>query len=595
MTYTETPYILDRSPRNGRMSRLPWLAAIALLFASPLALAAGATGEITSDAPVRLHGGGKAVGEDLTLYHDAFRDGSVSGKVYSGLVIQHERIHVKERQPPTCQQFEGDESSETGPTADPNLIYTVIDYSLTQGAFARLRFPNDLLFSVGDVGATPDASQAFLYLGPNPYAATGGSRAENVPDDFTQAFATDPFVAVPAGSFNTVGPFTLELQWGELKTFQRERERVFKAGVFDEQREASPSSPVSGAVVCDVSVVRWVDFEQTVVVASIDQSDAERPLAYWSDGQPGTRDDAPPIGYWALGSSAGFASARQAARLPATVVAAPQFHIALEGEAHFDHALGSVSTGGHLYEAKDAALALDGHPDLEPSASESGHRMTTKIGGDVAAVEVGTVKSDGLRWTLDVPMTLGIVGAAAVLGGGAWAWPALKFKGTQWMLFPLYARLKKEDLLENPLRDDILEVVQQQPGISASELGRRLECGWGTLVYHLTVLERMQLLSSAREGRHKRFFVQGRINYSDKAAVGLLANASARTILDAVKERPGLIQRDLGRLLGLSPGTVAWHVERLAEAGLIIKEEDGRVVRYYPSAKLIELTRQLAA
>jgi predicted transcriptional regulator len=186
------------------------------------------------------------------------------------------------------------------------------------------------------------------------------------------------------------------------------------------------------------------------------------------------------------------------------------------------------------------------------------------------------------------------IGVAAV-AGLAYAWPTVKFGTTKFLLAPLYARLKREDLLENPLRDDILEVVQTSPGISASELGRRLNCGWGTLVYHLTVLERMQLLSSAREGRHKRFFVQGRINYSDKGAVGLLANPAARMVLDAIKDQPGLIQRDLSRHLNLSPGTVAWHVDRLHEAGLVLKEEEGRVVRYYPSQKLLELTKSLAA
>jgi DNA-binding transcriptional ArsR family regulator len=574
---------------------------VALLL--PTAQAGQASGELTSDAPVSLYGDGRAVGTGLHLYHHAFREGSLAGKVYSGLVVEHAKLHVKETmppQPPECDAFEGRDETQTGPSADPQRIYTLIDFGLSQGSFARLTFPGDALFSIGEVGAPKTLDRPFLYLGPNPYRhETQQSPGPQEPDArWVPAFATEAFAAVPAGPFNTFGPLTLELEWGTMKTIQGERERTHRAGVFDESRETSSSNPLDPTTDCLVVVSRWVEFQQTVVMASIDQAGTDRTLDFWHGGSTGQAfsgsDEAPPEGYWDRGRGADFAHALEELRLPASLVAGPDFHLAVDGEARFDHALGSVSVDGRLHEVKDGPIALQGQLNVQPEASEDGHRMTTRIGDEVSGVIVGG-KAPGLRWTLDVPVTLGFAAGLAALGAAAWAWPALKFKGTQWLLFPLYARLKKEDLLENPLRDDILDVVQRSPGISASELGRRLECGWGTLVYHLTVLERMQLISSAREGRHKRFFVQGRINYSDKAAVGLLANASARTLLDAIRDRPGLIQRDLGRLLGLSPGTVAWHVDRLEEAGLILKEEDGRVVRYYPSAKLLELTRQLAA
>jgi predicted transcriptional regulator len=55
------------------------------------------------------------------------------------------------------------------------------------------------------------------------------------------------------------------------------------------------------------------------------------------------------------------------------------------------------------------------------------------------------------------------------------------------------------------------------------------------------------------------------------------------------------MQKELSARLSLSAGTVAWHVERLAGEGLVVKEEDGRTVRYYPSERLLDLTRRLAA
>jgi predicted transcriptional regulator len=124
------------------------------------------------------------------------------------------------------------------------------------------------------------------------------------------------------------------------------------------------------------------------------------------------------------------------------------------------------------------------------------------------------------------------------------------------------------------------------PGISASELGRRTHCGWGTLVYHLSVLEREDMVWSAREGRHRRYFAQGGINYSDRDAVGLLRNPASRRLADAVQRAPGIIQKDLSREVQLTPSTVAWHVDRLVAAGLVEKRAEGRQVRYFPSQRL---------
>lgn len=585
--------------RHVPMWKLPLVLVVGLLFVAPIASAGDVSGELTSDAPIAISGAGTFLGPDLTVHHYAFRDGSLSGKVYSGYVVDKWTLHVPEDQPPACRdRFEGRAESESGPTADPNLIYTLIDFTVTSGSFARVAFPqNEVRVAIGAVGAPREDAAPSLDVGPNPYryetqqpAASGA-----VPDRFAPVFPDGSFVGVPRSAFNAFGPLTVELLWGDLKTLQRERERVFHAGIIEDRRSFT-EGPLATPVDCRVLETHIIEFQQQVTLISFDQEGADRVSAFWHGGTVGqafSGGEVPPDGHWDVARGPDFAAALSELRLPATLIASPDLRVAVAGSARFERALGAVLLDGHTHETKDRGLTLTGNPLLQPVADDDGHRMTTRVSGPA------TVAIDGAKTPMPLrdqaPLIASATGGVAVLGFGAWMWPTLRFKATALLLTPLYARLKKEDLLENPLRDDILEVVDGQPGISASELGRRLECGWGTLVYHLTVLERMQLISSAREGRHKRFFVQGRINYSDKGAVGLLANPSAKLVLDAISATPGQIQRDLSRRLGLSPGTVAWHVERLAEAGLVLKEEEGRVVRYYPSAKLLELTRQLAA
>lgn len=577
------------------------LLGLLLLLALPGAAATRVAGELTSDAPVTLLGDGVATGRDLALLHYAFAEGSLAGRAYSGTLVERIVAHLQPpQQNPTCNQFEGQQQSYTRLAADSTKYYDLIDYHLKGGALARIGFPNEARFSATEAGASRDLSKPFALLGPNPYRYRAGAApaADAAPDSFAPAFPTGGFVVVPTETLHTVGPVEMTLEWGVLEAKQRDRTQDYSAGIVPSTRTVTdgtnPLQPTT--VTCTVDEVHTYEFDQSIVVLTLAQEGADRPARVWARHE--TPDVAAahayPAGYWSRRDGPAFATGLDQAALPATVFTSPDFTMRVQGAARFERALGTLTGDGVHDEVKDQGVRLVGDLGLTPLSSDDGHRMTTRVGNDLTAFAVDG--ANGPKALLAAaPWIAGGLAGVALVGVGLWRTPVARFEATKWLLTPLYARLRKEDLLENPLRDDILEVVERSPGISASELGRRLECGWGTLVYHLTVLERMQLLSSAREGRHKRFFVQGRINYSDKGAVGLLANPAARLVLDAIREAPGSIQRDLSRRVGLSPGTIAWHVERLSEAGLVLKEEEGRVVRYYPSQRLLELTRQLAA
>lgn len=581
--------------------------ALALLLFAVLATAtfagsAPSTGQLASDAPVLLYGGGAVEAAQIRVHHFAFRDGSISGDIDVGRLWDHEVVEVAYNQPPECYGF-------AGTTDDLLLSFNATEQpenrrklQLVEGGLAILHASGAFAFMVGEPPADSD-DELFAYLGPNPYAYEGQQLpSENPPDeDFAPAFPNTTFAAAPT-PFTTATPYTLELHWGSLR-LQRltGQTATYEAGVRESTRYTSfdPSEiPPRTPVECRLHEVHVLQFELLSAATTIDQDGLDRAVGFWNGQAP---EDAfaqapPPEGYWDRSRPEGFPDALVKLRLPATLVAAEGMAVTAKGRALFDDALGSVAVGSTIHRAETSDTTVVGNLRLTPeTAGADGRQMTTRVGGDVSDVQIlGAPKGESF---LDAygAFLWGGVGGAGLLGAAYFAWPSAKFGATQFLLLPLYARLKKEDILENPLRDDILEAVDSSPGISASELGRRLSCGWGTLVYHLTVLERMQLISSAREGRHRRFFVQGRINYSDKGAAGLLANPASRVILDAIRDTPGLIQRDLSRRIGLSAGTIAWHVERMENVGLIIKEEDGRVVRYYPSTKLVELTQQMAA
>ena len=575
--------------KENAMRRIVMVAWGLLLLLAPLGVAQG-SGELVSASPIELFGSVRAETKGLTLFHGAYENATFSGTIYNGTVVERQR-HIQ----PNCGGLNYEEEHIRLSVGSGDLRF--ITFEARRGAIVTATLaPSvvDLHQSAG-VGSKPVA-----YLGPNPYRY--GEFEESPPSGYysgqeARAFPMEQFLVVPQGTFFATGGGRIVIEMGSLTAHQGGAAATYSSDAVTEQRECPSGTfpPFPGS--STRTIVKTIIIYYTSGAFEARQSAVDQTLDYWRGerglGKPDEgKYPTPSAGNWRRTDTEGVIAAYREYALPATSLAGEAgLGIPVDGRVSFRQATGTISDRESRTIAEPSDLDLSGSFKLFPVHDEdAGRRMSTRLDGSLYDVDVGAGSQPDWK-----AFGMGAVGGGLLLGVALYGWPGLRWKATQLFFFPLYARLRKEEVLENPLRDDILQVVQDQPGISASELGRRLDCGWGTLVYHLTVLERMQLVSSAREGRHKRFFAQGRINYSDKGAVGLLANPAARTILDAVRSTPGVIQKDLSERLGLAAGTIAWHVERLEAEGLVVREEDGRSVRYFPSDRLLKLTERLAA
>jgi DNA-binding transcriptional ArsR family regulator len=567
------------------------------LLLAPLSSAASLSSEIVSSSPIDLFGRLTFQNDGLRIFHQAPRDATMRGTVYNGTLFEHRRI-VTDSCPDSRAPREEDSVVSDVRGGD---LANILRLELGQHALVIFepRSSKDLVLSDGSATqANVEGSTPPLHLAPNTYvqAEVENSTGRGIyAGSWSEAFSQNPFLLLPTARFDSTLAGLLTLESGDLRVSRGEQTKIYRPHF--ERRDVDCNATLAltkGHETTTYSYTFLIDtgtlsFEQSGLPEMRDyfagERDLERPKA---DRPPFP----PPAGYWYQNDGPALTEAYDGLALPHTYLTAPRIAIQTSGAARLRDAFGSITDNETITEVDRKDIVLSGNLVVTPvAADDGGRRMTSRIEGTLFVLDI---QADGVStdWT---PLVAAAAAGAIGLGLVAFTWPGLKWKATQLLLFPLYARLKKEDILENPLRDDILHVVQTTPGISASDLGRRLECGWGTLVYHITVLERMGLVSSAREGRHKRFFAQGRINYSDKGAVALLANPAARTILDAIRHHPGIIQKELGERLGLAAGTISWHIERLTGEGLVLKEEDGRAVRYFPSERLLDLTRELAA
>jgi DNA-binding transcriptional ArsR family regulator len=170
----------------------------------------------------------------------------------------------------------------------------------------------------------------------------------------------------------------------------------------------------------------------------------------------------------------------------------------------------------------------------------------------------------------------GAAGSAAAAGYGLWA----LVKKYAWLLAgaaPLFSRIEDSRLLDHPLRAQVFQVIQQNPGIHASELSRKVGAGWGTIVHHLDKLEKGRLVTARRVNNQKCFFEDGgKVSRQDMAIAGAVRGDSASLITAYVTAHPMTSQKAMAEELGMSPALASFHVKKLAGLGVLDKVRRGK-------------------
>jgi DNA-binding transcriptional ArsR family regulator len=232
--------------------------------------------------------------------------------------------------------------------------------------------------------------------------------------------------------------------------------------------------------------------------------------------------------------------------------------------------------------------ALSVHRDVEGPALLPvgvGAHLALATGADAArasttsgAASVATVSSTPVL----SPATTAILAAAAFAGAGLLAYFGAGLKKILVLPFvALYAKISRSEVFENEVRERIFQAIKASPGRSASDLAKDANVAWGTTIYHLDVLEQTRMVTSIREGRHRRYFENGAALSTTKETVALLCNRVTATVAQRVRESPGLTQKDLASATEMTPQALHWHLTRLVGAGLVRKEREGRVVRHF--------------
>jgi len=147
------------------------------------------------------------------------------------------------------------------------------------------------------------------------------------------------------------------------------------------------------------------------------------------------------------------------------------------------------------------------------------------------------------------------------------------------LFLPLFTRIGRSEVLDDYTRGRVYQYLEMNPGDHFNAICRALGLGAGTVTYHLSVLERTGLVASRVDHVFKRFYPRGVAPPETNG--GTLSEVQIR-IGHAVRDLPGITQKELARMMGVRASTVSYQIGRLSERGLVRAERRGRHVRYFP-------------
>ena len=149
------------------------------------------------------------------------------------------------------------------------------------------------------------------------------------------------------------------------------------------------------------------------------------------------------------------------------------------------------------------------------------------------------------------------------------------------LIIPLYTRIQKEDVLDQFVRGQIYGFIKTNPGVHYNQIRREIGVKNGTLSYHLSVLEKTELIKSRREGVRYRAFYPTGTKFPQVERFRL--TELQLDILTQIKNKKGINQKEIAQILNKKPQTINYNIKILAQTGLIAVQKKGRKTFCYPT------------
>lgn len=146
------------------------------------------------------------------------------------------------------------------------------------------------------------------------------------------------------------------------------------------------------------------------------------------------------------------------------------------------------------------------------------------------------------------------------------------------LMFPLYTRLKKNEVLDHFVRGQIYGYIMSHPGRNYNAIRNDLNITNGTLSHHLRTLEVQGFIKSRRDGVNTRFYP---IDMKIPQEKGTRLSDLQMRIIELISKEEGMTQVDIAGRLDVSQQCISYNLKYMKREGIIGIERIGRIRRYF--------------
>lgn len=159
----------------------------------------------------------------------------------------------------------------------------------------------------------------------------------------------------------------------------------------------------------------------------------------------------------------------------------------------------------------------------------------------------------------------------------------------------LLFKAKLDTMAAVSTRENILAIIEQNPGIHFRDICRQLKKEIGVVQYHVYILKKFGLITSEKDGRFTRFYAKN-AKFDDMARNILASwqrpiekNILSTLVKDGKQQG---IMKSIMRSCDVTSQAVTWHLNRLKTNGLISADSGSPALTQGAQERIISMARQ---
>ncbi|MDG6223319.1 MAG: winged helix-turn-helix transcriptional regulator [Candidatus Bathyarchaeota archaeon] len=147
-------------------------------------------------------------------------------------------------------------------------------------------------------------------------------------------------------------------------------------------------------------------------------------------------------------------------------------------------------------------------------------------------------------------------------------------------------------VLNQTTRVQIYNFITENPGINFRGICSALAMPIGVVQYHLTILDKGNLISDCRDGRNKRFFKSRKFSPLEMKIISALRHETVEKILTILHDEESEAHGKIAHRLDISSQALTWHMKQLQQQGLVTGLADGVTIKYSLVKEQVETIKE---